>query len=53
MPKKLVDPALRGLEVLRLGPGGYREAETCHGDEAVRAKPFDAIELPLAALWAR
>jgi Uma2 family endonuclease len=49
----LVDPALRRLEVLRLGAGGYRVIETCHGDEAVRVEPFDAIELPLGALWAR
>ena len=49
----LVEPALQRLEVLRLGRGGYRVVETCHGDEAVRAEPFDAIELPLGALWAR
>jgi Uma2 family endonuclease len=49
----LVDPALRRLEILRLGPSGYRAVETCHGDEAVRAEPFDAIELPLGALWGR
>ena len=49
----LVDPALRRLEVLRLAPSGYRVVETCHGDEAVRAEPFDAIELPLGVLWAR
>ena len=49
----LVDPALRRLEVLRPGAGGYRIVENCHGDEAVRAEPFDAIELSLGALWAR
>lgn len=46
----LVDPALRRLEVLRLGVSGYRVFETCHGDEAVRAEPFDAVELPLGVL---
>ncbi len=49
----LVDPLLRRLEVLRLGPAGYQTVETCHGDEAVRAEPFEALELPLAALWRR
>jgi Uma2 family endonuclease len=49
----LADPALRRLEIMRLGPSGYRLVETCHGDEAVRAEPFDAIELPLGALWGR
>jgi Uma2 family endonuclease len=49
----LVDPTLRRLEVLRLGASGHRMVETCHGDEAVRAEPFDAIELPLGVLWAR
>jgi Uma2 family endonuclease len=49
----LIDPALRKLEVLRLGASGYRVVETCHGDEAVRAEPFDAVELSLGALWAR
>jgi Uma2 family endonuclease len=49
----LIDPARRRLEVLRLGPSGYRVVESCHGDEVVRAEPFDAVELPLGALWAR
>jgi hypothetical protein len=35
------------------GASGDRAVETCHGDEAVRAEPFDATELPLGALWAR
>lgn len=49
----LVDPSLRKLEVLRLGPSGYSLVETCHGDEVVRAEPFAAVELSLGALWAR
>lgn len=49
----LVDPVLRRLEVLRLGPNGYRVAETCHGDDVVRAEPFEAIELALSTLWSR
>jgi Uma2 family endonuclease len=49
----LVDPALRRLEVLRLGPSGYRVVETCHGDEEVRVEPFAAVVLSLGALWAR
>jgi Uma2 family endonuclease len=49
----LVDPLLRRLEVLRLGPSGYRAIETCHNGEAVRAEPFGAVELPLTSLWRR
>jgi Uma2 family endonuclease len=49
----LVDPGLARLEVLRLGAGGYRVVETCHGDEEVRCWPFEAVALPLGALWRR
>ena len=49
----LVDPDLRTLEVLRLDGETYRLAHTWRGDAVVRAEPFDAIELELAALWAR
>jgi Uma2 family endonuclease len=49
----LVDPLIRTLEVFRLDGGGWRLVGTWHGDAGVRAEPFDAIELPLAALWVR
>lgn len=45
------DPAARLLEVLRLDGAGYRIAGAFAGDDGVRAEPFDAIELPLGALW--
>jgi Uma2 family endonuclease len=48
----LVDPIAQTLEVYRLG-GDRRWLEVQHyaGDQRVRAAPFDAIELDLAALW--
>jgi len=49
----LVDPVARTLEVYRLESGRW-SLLSAHRDEAVvRAEPFDAIELELAALWAR
>ena len=47
----LIDPTARLLEVLRLDGATYRIIATFAGDESVRAEPFDAIELALAALW--
>ena len=49
----LADPAPQLLEALRLESGGYRIVGTWHGDVQARAEPFDAIELDLAALWAK
>jgi Uma2 family endonuclease len=46
-----IDPAARLLEVLRLDGTSYRIAGAFAGDDGVRAEPFDAIELPLGALW--
>ncbi len=40
-------------EILRLDGESYRLVAAFDGDAAVRAEPFDAIELDLAALWAR
>ena len=48
----LVDPGPRTLEIFRLEGGGWRLVGTLT-DDKVRAEPFDAIELELAALWAR
>jgi len=47
----LIDPLARTLEVLGLQGVQWVIAATCAGSEAVRAVPFDAIELPLDILW--
>jgi Uma2 family endonuclease len=47
----LVDPSAQTLEILRLDGPTYRLAATFAGDASIRAEPFDAIELPLGALW--
>jgi Uma2 family endonuclease len=49
----LVDPEALTLEVLELDGATYRLLDVFSGDAKVRAKPFDAIELELALLWAR
>jgi Uma2 family endonuclease len=49
----LVDPLVQLLEVLQLDAGGWRVGATFAGQQVVRAVPFDAIELELAAFWAR
>jgi Uma2 family endonuclease len=47
----LVDPLRQTLEVLMLESGNLAPLEQHHGDASVRARPFDAIELELRALW--
>jgi Uma2 family endonuclease len=47
----LLDPEARSLEVFRLHEGRWVERGAYSGDERVRAEPFEAIELELAALW--
>jgi Uma2 family endonuclease len=49
----LIDPGAQLLEVLRLDGESYRLVASHGGDAKERAEPFDAIELELAALWAR
>ena len=49
----IVDPIAKLLEIFRLDGATYRLAATFHDDAKVRGEPFDAIELELAALWAR
>jgi Uma2 family endonuclease len=49
----LVEPVSQTLEVLRLDGATYRIVQVATGDAAVRAEPFDAIELDLRVLWAR
>ena len=48
----LVDPLLRTLEVLRLGPDGWILIGTWRDDTKVRAEPFEVFELELSVLWA-
>lgn len=48
----LVEPIERILEVLERGGERWTILDTFHGEERVRARPFDAIELDLSALWA-
>ena len=47
----LIDPLARTLEVLKLEGGRWTILATHADNEAVRAEPFEAIELELAALW--
>jgi Uma2 family endonuclease len=47
----LIDPLARTLEFLKLENGRWTILATHAGDEVVRAEPFEAIELELAALW--
>ena len=47
----LVDPSVRTLEVLSLENGRWILAGNYHGDDIVRAEPFEAVEIELGALW--
>jgi len=47
----LVDPLRESLEVLALETGSLQQVEGHHGSVLVRARPFDAIEIELSALW--
>jgi Uma2 family endonuclease len=49
----LVDPLLRTLEALRQDGGRRTLLGTWRDEALVRAEPFEAIELELAALWQR
>jgi Uma2 family endonuclease len=49
----LLSPLLRTLEVYRLEGGRWMLLETYEEDAKVRAEPFNAVELDLAAIWAR
>ncbi len=48
-----VEPLDQLIEVLQLDGATYRIAMTVTGGDPVRLPPFDAIELPLSALWQR
>lgn len=47
----LVDPLSRTLEVLALESGSFAPLAEHHGNASIRARPFEAIELELRALW--
>jgi Uma2 family endonuclease len=47
----ILSPLLQTLEVYRIEGGRYSLIDTYEGDACVRVEPFDAIELPLSALW--
>jgi len=49
----LVDPIAETLEVLRLDGAHYLLAAAYGGAEVVQAEPFQALALPLGALWDR
>lgn len=47
----LIDPAPKTLEIFRLVAGVWTLASAFEGNDTVRAEPFDAIDLDLAAVW--
>src|SRR3990172_10157985 len=47
----LLNPDARTLEVFRLQGGEWLVAAVHTGETPIRAEPFEAIELDLAALW--
>ncbi len=49
----LIEPLDQFLEVLELDGSSYRIVQRAHGNAPARLRPFDAIELDVAALWAR
>lgn len=49
----LLDPISRTLEVLRLEGARFSLLGAHKDDDVVRAEPFEALDLELAALWAR
>ena len=49
----IVDPDAFTLEVYRLERRAWVRVGLWSGEARVRAEPFDAIELDLAALWTR
>ena len=47
----LVEPPLETLEIYRLEAARWVVVGTHAGDDAVRAEPFDAVELRLGRWW--
>lgn len=48
----LMNPLSQTLEIYRWEGGRFVLLDIHEGDDVVRAEPFDAVELALAALWA-
>jgi hypothetical protein len=46
-----VDPLARTLEIYRLDADRWVVVQAYGGDDAVRAEPFDAVELRLERWW--
>lgn len=49
----LADPEERMIEVFRLAKGDFTLLRTVGGDDAIRAEPFDDVEIPPAFVWGR
>jgi Uma2 family endonuclease len=49
----LINPLAKTLEVYRLQEKNWLLVDTHEGDAAVRAEPFEAIELALGDLWSK
>jgi len=47
----MVDPLARSLEVFELRDGCWSYVQGFAGDESVRARPFDAVELEMERWW--
>lgn len=47
----LIDPILRTLEVYRLEGGRWLQLGVWRDDAEVYPEPFEALALPLGALW--
>ena len=47
----LIEPLRQTLEALALASGRFKHLDEHHGKATIRARPFDAIELELRALW--
>jgi Uma2 family endonuclease len=48
----VVNPAEQTVEIRRLEKGGWTVVAKFHGDDRMRAEPFDAVEIPLRKMWA-
>ncbi|MGQ0504402.1 MAG: Uma2 family endonuclease [Myxococcaceae bacterium] len=46
-----IDPVGKTLEIFRLSEGKWLEVGAFSDEKTIRAEPFEAIELELAALW--
>lgn len=49
----VIEPLDKFIEVLELDGDAYRIVQRAAGDAPARLRPFDSIELDVAALWAR